>query len=152
MEKNPETSDQQSFEIDLGAAWAESPDPILSSLSAAADAVGISITTLVGGAIVEGELVAATRYFEQEREALRNASFGDLAGEDKESVFKLFETILTVPDLDDLPDAAQDLPRRFLHLTNVSITGAGSSPGVPAKRDRLRVPIEKVAAWTLGRS
>lgn len=150
MDNHPEDSSQTD---DDAAEWASAPDPILSSLSGAADAVGVSLTVLVSGATVEGELINAKKFFELEREALAaNARFKNVSEDSQPLVMELFDTVLSVPDQNELPEAVQDLPRRFIHLSNVSITGAGFTAGIPGTKNRLRIPIEKVSGWALGRS
>ena len=131
----------------------ELPEPMLSNLSAATEVAGVSITMLVSGAVIEGDLMNATAYFEEEREVLNTrGKFENDPGAAEDLIREFIGTTLSMPSSSELPERERHRPRRFVHLKNVSITGAGFTPGYPRRQDRLRVPIEKVSGWCLGRS
>lgn len=114
---------------------------------ASLDQLGISV--LVGGAWVTGQLVGARSWFEGLARSLDEAGaaegFGDVIRMVGASVYPSESEREAAGELTD----EQPLPA-FLHLRDAHLLG-GDGRAVPSTGGFVRVRVDEVAAWMLGR-
>ncbi len=109
----------------------------------------LGISLVVGGGWITGQLVGARAWFEGLARSLDEAGaasgFGDVMREVGAQVYPSESEREAAGELDD--DVA--LPS-FLHLRDAQLIGGEGRP-VPSRGGFVRVRLEEVAAWMLGR-
>jgi hypothetical protein len=108
----------------------------------------ISVTLMVGGSVITGNLISHGRWEEATRAVLTG-----VAGDGASALVTMIDALREA-----LPRSEEDdsVPFNFLHLRDVHIVTnhAGSMNGIvpfAIKRDLWRVQIAEVQGWTLGR-
>lgn len=136
-------------EAEISAAWAEAPDPILSNI-AEADALRYGLTIMSHGFTYSGTLINHQTFREDAASDLKqaHADSGD-TGLDSDIFGKLIDFHFFLPDEEGEFDGENAMPRKFVHLENVTILGGGLPPkGINLPQVRIR--ISEVSAWTPG--
>ncbi|MEW6154787.1 MAG: hypothetical protein AB1673_12455 [Actinomycetota bacterium] len=109
----------------------------------------LGLSMVVGGAWVTGQLVGARAWFEGLARSLddtgSSSGFGDVIRMVGAQVYPSESERLAAGELDDDP-----LLPSFLHLRDAHVVG-GDGRGVPTRGGFVRVRVDSVAAWMLGR-
>ena len=105
--------------------------------------VSTGISLVVSGRTIAGELVNAQAWLDEEAASFRAAGegAGELARVITESLARGVDTVRTGYE----PES--DRPVGFVHLRNVTVFDAGNE----LRSNLMRVRIESVDAWTMGR-
>ncbi|HBX3400961.1 TPA: hypothetical protein NO705_000878 [Klebsiella pneumoniae] len=106
--------------------------------------VGTEVTIVVGGQLITGELVSGKEYAETTANAFRNANCDDSL---KESLAGFFEELAN----DYSQEEGNTIPLNYVHLKDPAYL-RGDGVWLTIKGAILRVHLEKVLGFTLGRS
>ena len=125
------------------------PDHVLEDLQALANGagVGLSVTLVVDGIVVQGNIASGLGFFEHAAQAISDSNGDADAAPVVEGLARLFMDEAAVYSDLRISEEAEQFPPRFLHLNDAQILIGSRFVSVGPWRARLT----SISGWSLGR-